>query len=163
MEPSPACISLLTTFEGCKLTAYPDPATGNLPFTIGYGHTLGVRQGMVISQEQAEELLLNDLQAAVDVVNKWVRVALNQNQFDALTDFVYNIGPGMVGERGRDGFVWLKSGRHSTLLTLLNEGNLVGAAMEFPKWNLPPLPGIIRRRAAEQALFLRDDNLEPIT
>ena len=143
------------------MTAYPDPGTGNLPFTIGYGHTLGVREGMTISQEQADELLLEDLQNAADVVNKWVTVHLNQGQFDALTDFVFNVGPGLPGFK--DGFVWLKSGRYSTMLSLLNEGSYIGAAMEFPKWNLPPLPGIIRRRAAEHALFLRDSNLESVT
>ena len=66
-----------------------------------------------------------------------------------MTDFVFNLGFGNL--------------ERSTLLRLLNAGDYAGAAMEFPKWHLPPLPGIIRRRAAEQALFLRDDNLEPET
>ena len=139
------------------MTAYPDPGTGNLPFTIGHGHTLGVREGMTITQEQAEELLLEDLRNAADVVNKWVTVPLTQGQFDALTDFVFNVGTGSPGVK--DGFVWLKSGHYSTILSLLREGNYVGAAMEFPKWNLPPLPGIIRRRAAEHALFLGEGTL----
>ncbi len=83
------------------------------------------------------------------MVSKCVTVELNQNQFDALTDFVFNVGP--------------KAFSGSTLLRLINESRFSEAAMEFPKWHLPPLPGIIRRRAAEQALFLRDDNLEPTT
>jgi lysozyme len=104
---------------------------------------------------------VEDLDSAALWVDEWVSTPLNQNQYDALCDFVYNVGPGIKGKR--DGFVWLKSGQPSTMLRLLNAGDYTGAAMEFPKWNLPPLPGIIRRRATEQALFLRDDNLEPVT
>ena len=167
MNPSPACFALTKAFEGYKDTAYPDPGTGGAPWTIAYGHTSGVTKGMTCTQDQGEAWLVSDLSRAADIVNQWVKVELNQNQFDACCDFVYNVGPGMVGKR--DGFVWLRNGNHSTMLRLLNagefvsydaEGKLGGAAAEFPKWDLPPLPGIIRRRAAEQALFLRDDNLE---
>ena len=161
LDPSPACVSLTKTFEGYKDTAYPDPGTGAEPWTIGYGHTAGVTEGMTCTQEQAECWLAEDLANAAYFVRKYVTVPLNQNQFDSLTDFVFNLGPGEPGEK--DGFVWLKSGQPSTMLRFLNAGDCTGAAMEFPKWNLPPLPGIIRRRATEQALFLRDDNLEPVT
>lgn len=151
-SPSQACIALTKRFEGCRLTAYPDPATGKEPWTIGWGHTFGVRQGMTINQQQADSCLQQDLNNAAAVVNLWVKSPLTQAQFDALCDFVLNVGQGLVGNR--DGFVWLKSGGHSTMLRLLNEMRHAEAAEEFLKWNLPPLPGIKARREAERELFL---------
>jgi len=146
------CTELTKRFEGCRLTAYPDPGTGGAPFTIGWGHTFGVKQGMVCTQEQADRWLEEGLENAAGIVDRWVRL-VNQNQFDALTDFVYNVGPGLP--KFRDGFVWLKSGAHSTMLRHLINGELHLAGEEFPKWNLPPLPGIIARRKAEMDLFFR--------
>lgn len=152
MNYSQGCRDLVKRFEGCKLTAYADPGTGAAPFTVGYGHTVGVHAGMKIVQAQAERWLEEDLQLAADVVSLYVEPQLTQSQFDALTDFVYNVGRGMPGHR--DGFVWLRSGEHSTILKLLNAGCFTMAADEFEKWNLPPLPGIITRRQAERSLFL---------
>ena len=153
MTFSQACVELTKRFEGCRLTAYPDPNTGGAPWTIGWGHTFGVKPGMKIDQPQADAWLEQDLTNAAEVVALWVKSALMQPQFDALVDFVFNVGPGMVGHR--DGFVWLKVGGHSTILRLLNVGAYAAASDEFPKWHLPPLPGIIARRAAERALFLQ--------
>ena len=153
MTYSPACVELTKRFEGCKLTAYPDPGTGGSPWTAGWGHTFGVRQGMTIDQHQADAWLLEDLNNAAEVVSLWVKAPLTQHQFDALCDFVFNVGPGLVGHR--DGFVWLKAGGHSTMLRMLNAGCYQLAAEEFAKWNKPPLPGIIARRAAEKELFLQ--------
>lgn len=153
MTPSPACVALTKRFEGCRLTAYPDPATGGAPWTIGWGHTFGVRQGMVIDQAQADAWLELDLANAASVVSGAVKSALTQNQFDALVDFTYNVGPGLVGHR--DGFVWLKAGGHSTMLRYLNAGAYALAAEEFPKWNKPPLVGLVARRLAERELFLK--------
>ncbi len=152
MTFSAECVALTKRFEGCRLTAYPDPATGGAPWTIGWGHTFGVREGMVIAQEQADKWLEEDLGNAAGIVARWVH-AVNQNQFDALTDFVFNVGPGLP--KFRDGFVWLKTGAHSTMLRMLINGQYALAAEEFPKWNLPPLPGIIARRKAEMDLFTR--------
>ena len=152
MSPSSACIGLVKDSEGCKLTAYPDPATGGAPYTVGWGHTFGVKPGMTITQEQADQWLVEDLENAAAVVRAWVKMPLSQHQFDALCDFVFNVGAGMVGHR--DGFVWLKSGAHSTMLRLLNAGAYALAADEFPKWDLPPLPGIVMRRHAERELFI---------
>jgi len=149
---SAACVALTKRFEGCKLEAYPDPGTGAAPWTIGYGHTFGVRAGHIITQEQADAWLEQDLQLAADVVSLWVRSPLTQPQFDALVDFTYNLGPGLVGHR--DGFVWLKNGGHSTMLRMLNAGCYALAAEQFDRWRLPPLPGIILRRHAERDLFL---------
>jgi lysozyme len=150
---SPACVELTKRFEGCELKAYPDPGTGGAPWTVGWGHTFGVKPNMVISQQQADDWLTQDLDNAAHVVLLWVKVPLAQHQFDALTDFVYNVGPGLVGHR--DGFVWLRGGGHSTMLRMLSAGCFELAAQEFPKWNKPPLPGIILRRDAERELFLK--------
>lgn len=152
MTHSEACTELTKRFEGCRLTAYPDPGTGGAPWTIGYGHTFGVKPGMVIDQHQANSWLAQDLANAASIVDLWVKAKLTQGRFDALTDFVFNVGQGLVGHR--DGFVWLKNGGHSMLLRYCNAAAFQLAAEEFLKWNLPPLPGIRARREAERALFL---------
>lgn len=153
MTYSPACTELTKRFEGCRLKAYPDPALGDKLFTIGWGHTFGVRQGMTIDQHQADCWLAQDLTAAAVYVDLWVKSKLTQPRFDALTDFVFNVGPGLVDHR--DGFVWLKGGGHSTMLRYCNAGAFQLAAEEFLKWNIPHLPGILARREAERALFLQ--------
>ncbi len=135
-------LKLLTTFEGRKLTAYDDGAG---VWTIGYGHTKGVRKGMTITQAQAEQLLREDLEKFESFVEDVVKVAINDNQFSALTCFCFNVGPGANGFGG------------STLLKLLNQGDFQGAANEFRRWNKvngKPWLGLTRRRLAEQALFL---------
>ena len=138
--------------ESLKLAAYPDPGTGGAPWTIGYGHTGGINPGDVCTEAQADAWLKHDIQSAEETIRKWVTVQLNQGQYDALADFIFNIGPGIKGVR--DGFVWLASGNHSTFLRKLNAGDFAGAANEIPRWNLPPLPGLIIRRRRERELFL---------
>lgn len=145
--------------EGLRLQAYDD-ATGK-PVeigdevkgvcTIGYGHTRGVKPGDRCTADQADAWLRSDMADAEDVVNLFVTVDLAQFQFDALADFVFNLGAGARGYK--DGFVVLKSGRPSTMLSKLNAGDYAGAAEEFPKWNLPPLPGLVTRRLAERMRF----------
>src|SRR5471030_674440 len=89
---SGAGIALTKGFEGLRLKAYRDCA-GVL--TIGYGHTgTDVVVGLVIDEPRAEELLRNDLQEAVDCVNRSVTVEISQKQFDALVDFCFNVGCG---------------------------------------------------------------------
>ncbi|HBK98455.1 MAG TPA: hypothetical protein DD001_14620 [Microcoleaceae bacterium UBA10368] len=136
-----AGFKLLTTFEGCVLTAYDD---GGGVLTIGYGHTGNdVFPGMTISQKQAEELLIGDLEKFESYVEDAVEVQVNDNQFSALVCFCFNVGPEAFGS--------------STLLRLLNEGNYQGAANQFPVWNKvngQPWLGLTRRRLAERALFL---------
>ena len=83
--------ALTESFEGCRLVAYQDQ---NGVWTIGYGHTQGVAAGMTCTQEQAQAWLLEDIQWAVSVVNSQVTVSLTQNEFNALVDFVYNVGSG---------------------------------------------------------------------
>ncbi|MEG4202016.1 glycoside hydrolase family protein [Microcoleus sp. Pol12A5] len=134
---------LLTTFEGCKVTAYDD---GGGVWTIGYGHTGDdVYPELTISQTQAEELLREDLEKFESYVEDAVEVEIDDNQFSALVCFCFNVGPGTEGFGG------------STLLKLLNNGDYQGAANQFPVWNKvngEPWPGLTRRRFAEQALFL---------
>jgi len=134
-----AGIKLITAFEGCDLNAYRDSVG---VWTIGYGHTEAVQEGMTISQAQAEQFLQADLKMFEHAVEEAVTVEIDENQFAALVSFSFNLGAGSLFE--------------STLLQLLNAGDVFGATAEFPKWNKAggqPLLGLTRRRKAEQALF----------
>ena len=134
-------IAMLKHFEGCKLTAYKD-IVGVL--TIGYGHTgPDVFEGKIITQEQADDLLRQDLSTRESGVGASVKVLLNQNQFDALVDFVYNLG--------------VHSLQVSTLLRRLNSGDY-GVGTEFLKWDKAggqQVKGLTLRRQAEKELFER--------
>ncbi|MDE7322631.1 MAG: glycoside hydrolase family protein [Lachnospiraceae bacterium] len=133
-------INLIKEFESCRLTAYQDIAG---VWTIGYGHTGGVSSGMTISQAQAEAYLKSDLARFEKAVNKYVTVGITQNMFDALVSFTFNLGEGSLA--------------NSTLLKKLNAGDVSGAANEFDKWVYASgkvSNGLVRRRAAEKALFL---------
>lgn len=126
--------------EGVKLAAYQD---GGGVWTIGYGHTRGVKQGQVINHEQADEFLDSDLRQVESCISERVTVPLNQNQFDALVSFVFNVG--------RQAF------SDSTLLKKLNEGNYRAAADQFTRWvydNDKFVQGLYNRRVAERELFL---------
>lgn len=139
MLPSQQAVNLVKASEGCRLTAYTD-SVGVL--TIGYGHTGGVRPGQTITQEQADAFLVQDLATAAAAVSRHVVVPLNQNQFDALTSFVFNLGEGAL--------------ERSTLLKLLNQRNYQAAAAQFPVWCMAggqALRGLIERRAKERTLF----------
>lgn len=142
MKTSQRGIDLIKSFEGLRLTAYPDPGTGGDPWTIGYGHTKGVKPGMKITENWAEELLRDDLAEFEAAVNGLVKVRLCQHQFDALVSLVFNIGPGAFSD--------------STLLRLLNAGLYDDAALQFVRWNKgggKVLSGLTRRRMAERKLF----------
>jgi lysozyme len=139
---SPTGLALIQSFEGLRLRAYRD-ATG-IP-TIGYGSTRGVRLGMVITPEQATARLREDVADAEAAVRRLVTVPITQGQFDALVSFTYNLGAGNLAK--------------STLLELLNLADYAGAANQFPRWikaGGKNLRGLVRRRAAERALFLGD-------
>ena len=141
-------------FERCVLKAYPDPLTGGMPWTIGWGSTgPGIRDGIVWTQEQADARFITDLRAREDIVKKYVKVPLTQGQFDALVSIVYNVG---IGSTKRDGIIFLKNGQPSTLLRKLNEGNYAGARAELMRWVSPGSTvekGLRRRRAAEEVLW----------
>ena len=143
MTPSKNCYDLIKEFEGCKLEAYPDPGTGAEPITIGVGHTGGVKLGDVITQEQADEYLVNDVAYSAKAVNQMVAVSITQGEFDALCSFAFNLGIGNL--------------KNSTLLKKLNSGDIQGAADQFLVWNKAAgkvMAGLTRRREAERALFL---------
>ena len=148
---------LIKKYEGLRLKAYPDPATGGAPWTIGYGHTYRVKQGDVCTKEQAEQWLSEDLQDAYAIVDDFVKVKLSPNQRDALVSFVFNIGAGRKGVK--DGFVTLKVGRPSSLLTKLNQGDFNAAAEEILKWDNAAgkkMTGLTKRRREERELFLSE-------
>ncbi len=143
MQTSQKGFDLITGFEGCELTAYPDPGSGVEPWTIGYGHTHGVTKGDVITQAQALQFLRDDVKIPELSIDTNVSAELNQNQFDALVSFIFNVGS--------------ENFTSSTLLKKLNAGDYAGAADEFLKWvhaNGKTLPGLVERRAAERELFL---------
>lgn len=131
-------LKLIMQFEGCRLQAYQCAAG---VWTIGYGHTAGVKQGQTITQAQAEEYLRQDCRKFENYVNNKNYVPateqLNQNQFDALVSFAYNCGQ------------W-------NLKALCMGRTTAQIAEAIPKYNKAAgkvLAGLVRRRAAEQALF----------
>lgn len=92
MKASNILIKKVKEFEGLRLTSYKDSAG---VWTIGYGHTRGVKAGQIITEKQADSLLRSDLLTAENYVNG-LKLNLTQGQFDALTDFVYNLGSGSL-------------------------------------------------------------------
>lgn len=139
MTYSPAGLELTKFFEGLRLKAYQDQ--GGV-WTIGFGLTHGVREGDTCTQEQAEEWLKDELERASDFVCNSLDVELTQGQLDALTDFVYNLGP--------------RAFKYSTLRSLIQSGQMERAAEEFLRRNHvngKVVAGLTRRREAEKAMF----------
>ena len=133
---------LIKLFEGCRLKAYDD---GVGVWTIGYGHTVGVKPGDEITQEQADEWFSEESEQFSNKVQVLVLVEVNQNQFDALVSLAYNIGVGALSR--------------STLLRKLNAGDYQGAAEQFDVWNRgggKVMIGLVRRREQERKLFEED-------
>ena len=147
MEPSADCYQLTKQSEGLELKAYRCPSG---KCTIGWGSTTNVCDGQTITEEEAERRLEQDLNAAAMIINLSVNVPLQQCQFDALTDFVFNAGaPAFT---------------HSTLLQLLNQGNYDAVPGQLRRWiygtkrilGVPvkiKLEGLVRRREAEVRLW----------
>ncbi|MCX8010520.1 MAG: lysozyme [Ignavibacteria bacterium] len=136
-------IELIKSFEGLKLKSYKD--AGGV-WTIGYGHTRTAGPNQIITKEQAEDLLIKDINIAEIIVNQMVKVPLTQNQFDALVSLVFNVGG--------------VNFKHSILLTKLNQGKYKEASEEFLKWTKAKLndqyvelPGLVKRRKKEKELF----------
>lgn len=139
MRTSEKGLALIRQFEGLRLRAYRD-AIGKP--TIGYGTTRGVKMGQEITKDRAEELLREDVARFEEFVERLVTVPLTQGQWDALVSWVYNLGPTNLEQ--------------STLLRRLNAGDYPGAAAEMERWTRAGgkvLAGLVRRRAAERALF----------
>ena len=139
MEISQEGLSLIKKFEGCELESYKCAAG---VWTIGYGSTNGVEEGMEISQERADMLLLEDVEIFEEAVNKLVEVSLEQNQFDALVSWTFNLGSTNL--------------QNSTLLKVLNNKDYEGVPAQIKRWNKAGgevLQGLVRRREAEALLF----------
>lgn len=135
-----ACgIEIIKHFEGFKERAYLCPAG---VWTIGYGHTKNVAPKQVITSEQGETLLKEDLKEAEKAVNNAVTVPLTQYQFDALVSFTFNLGADNL--------------KHSTLLKRINSKEFSEAAAEFLRWNKVKnreVSGLTKRRRVESHLF----------
>ncbi|WP_446744702.1 lysozyme [Silvibacterium acidisoli] len=132
-------LALTELFEGDILTAYQDQAG---VWTIGYGHTEGVKPGQTISRAEAEAFLMEDLKIATAGVNEAVRISLTQSEFDALVDFTFNMGAGAF--------------RRSSLLKDVNNGNFPAAIRQFRLWDHcggVVNEGLLRRRYAEAKEF----------
>jgi lysozyme len=133
--------NLIKSFEELKLVAYQDQRGR---WTCGWGHTgPDVVEGTTCTPEQAEEWFLSDTQAAVNGVDASIQTNVTQNQFDALVSFTFNVGVGAEG--------------HSTMAKLINARDFAGAAAQFLLWDHidgVPNAGLLRRREAEQKLFL---------
>ena len=137
---SDAGLAMTKQLEGLRLTAYAD--SGGV-WTIGYGHTgPGVYNGLTITEEQATIFLQSDIARAVTAVNRLVTAQINQNQFDALVDFAFNLGVASLAS--------------STLLRYVNARDFPAAAAQFPLWDHSQgriLPGLLERRQKEEQLF----------
>ena len=147
MNISQEGLSLIKKFEGCKLESYKCAAG---VWTIGFGSTSGVEEGMEISQERADMLLLEDVKVFEEAVNNLVEVDLEQNQFDALVAWTFNLGSTNL--------------KNSTLLKVLNDKNYEGVPEQIKRWNKATvdgerqvLEGLVRRREAESLLFTGED------
>lgn len=132
-------ISLIKKFEGCELASYQDSVG---VWTIGYGHTKGIKEGMSITQDEANQMLEEELPEYEGYINELVTTELEQCEYDALVAWVYNLGPTNL--------------RESTLLRILNEGDKEGVPAQIKRWNKAggqTLNGLVRRREAEALLF----------
>jgi lysozyme len=135
-------VSLVKEFEGLRLSVYRCPAG---LWTVGYGHTgPDVYPGQTITAEQAEILLLKDLKVADDAVTRRVKVALTDPQRAALISFIFNLGESKFAG--------------STLLKKVNAGDYAAVPAQLALWIHAlgkPLPGLVRRRAAESEMWTR--------
>lgn len=145
-----SAIDLIKEFEGFEPKAYRDPVG---IWTIGYGTTksagvgINPKDGMTITQDDAERYLQLAVQKFAAQIEDMIDVTVTDNQFGALVSLAYNIGPGALAK--------------STVMKRLNAGDYQGAADAFAMWNKAGgkvLPGLTRRRAAERALFLKPDD-----
>lgn len=136
-------IPLIQRFEGCRLVAYPDPGTGGIPWTIGWGATgPGIAPGVKWTQQQADARLRDDVGKFAGKVARLVKVPTEHYEMAALISFAYNVGTGALAD--------------STLLRKLNAGDKAGAAAQFARWNKAGgrvMRGLTNRRAAEARLF----------
>jgi len=139
MNISQEGISLIKKFEGCELEAYQCAAG---VWTIGYGSTKDVKEGDTLTQKEADNLLLHEMQEYEGYIKELVKIPLKQNQFDALVSWVFNLGPANL--------------KASTMLKFLNAGDYHLIPSQIKRWNKANgkvLEGLIRRREAEALMF----------
>jgi lysozyme len=152
--PSANCIALTERAEGFAPVLYWDVKG----WSIGFGCFIGNDPATIahyksiqpLSRQQAEDLLRSRLQPVVDALKANIKVVLNQNQFDALVDWAYNEGSGVLQPFNPT------TGHGSHLVTLLNAGNFAEASLEFVKWckaGGQVIPGLLARRQEETKLF----------
>lgn len=139
------CLPLTKQWEGCKLSAYPDPISGGDPWTIGYGSTVaGIGPGVTWTQAQADDDLVHRLTYEfAPGVQEAVAVELSAQQMAACVDFAYNEG--------------IKAFAGSTLCKMINAGQMQQASDQFLAWDMAgghEVQGLENRRAEERALFL---------
>ena len=143
MSAQAVAAQLVRRFEGCRLSAYPDPATGGDPWTIGWGSTgPGIVKGVTWTQQQADQRLEQDVGKFVAGVQALLTRPATGNQLGAMASLAYNIGLRRFGQ--------------STLLRLFNAGNVASAAKQFDVWTLANgkrMQGLVNRRKAERAVF----------
>ena len=136
-------VGLVGGFEGIRLTAYPDPATGGKPWTVCYGHTEGVRPGDRFSLAECKELLREDLGVYASGIEQCVKVPLPDERWVALVSFAYNVG--------------VKAACSSSVVRLINAGRTRDGCNALLQWNRAAgivFPGLTKRRQREQALCL---------
>lgn len=150
MKTSDAGLKFIASQEGFVGSVYRDIA--GIP-TIGYGHVLKMGDPVHVTEEQALDLLKHDIASAESAVSSLVKVELNQNQYDALISFCFNLGSGALAT--------------SAMLHFINLNAFLTAADEFPKWcharvngEMVVVSGLLERRKLERAMFLKVD-LEP--
>lgn len=147
-----AGLKLLVASEGCRLTAYPDPANApprgdGSPWSIGFG-AVGpdIKEGVTWTQDQCNKRLIEDVRRFEKAVDELIKVPVSDNQFSSLVVFCYNVG--------------INAFKRSTLLRLLNQGDTMNAGRQLLLWtkaNGRVMAGLVMRRRAELALFQRPD------
>lgn len=151
LRTSRAGLELIKSFEGFR------EAAARLPdgrWTIGYGHVRSAREGVTISEQDAEDLLRYDMQGVEEAITSLVYAPLTQGQFDAIASLVFNISPGQF--------------KDSEILRNLNAGEYIAAAAGFDAWRKARINGrlivvdaLVRRRAMEKAMFLEPPEGRP--
>lgn len=136
-------LALIRKWEGCRLSAYPDPGTGGDPWTIGWGSTgPGIRKGVTWTQAQADERLAADVEKFMGGVRKLIKRPASDTELGAMTSLAYNIGLGAF--------------ERSTLLRFFNAGDKARAAKQFDVWRRAGgrvMQGLVNRRADERKVF----------
>ena len=145
---SSKCVELVKKFEGLSLKAYPDPATGGEPITIGYGSTRyangdKVKLGEIVTMQEAERLLVNDLERRCKAIIGWLPEQINQNQIDAVVSFAYNCGVGAFEKSTLRKMIWDKP----------NDPAIREQFMKWVRGGGKIMPGLVKRRKAEADLY----------